>query len=1015
MYRFAIRTLLVLLPLAGTAGATKVAVPTEQAAAREALAVAERRHPAPSREVADALAAVVDAQRADFTIELDGVGAEALARREVEMRRTLDGENSIPYAHALVRLGYAMSSHYANTDAVAQFDRAKAIVDALGDKATPAERAGFALDQGYGWRNQRTRYAEAVALIESAIAIDPALPPLRRARAHVWTVSPLLYLGKPERSVEMLEKAKKALADANLPTHPLHADILRMSALLAHERGEFATGMQLIDQALAAAENAKPYSPALHTAVVHTRGQIATVTGDTESARKWFDKEIALENERMTLGGYPLAMVHFELCNTLAPAGKFAEAEPHCRAAIERLEGLPSPPPLELGATNFTLGSVLIDLDRREEAREPLRASVAYAEKTSLTTPWVFGAEQTQASMLFLDGHVAEAEALYRKNLARYPAHGDFSSRSSSRSAQILLAGALWEQHRTDEAFALASDAEQSAALVRRISATDLDERHALEAKVQGDGGLERMIAIAAQTHDAKQVHAVWDAALDLRGQVRVVAARRLASARASADPKLAALWDDWKKANAAIAQARVTLARAPDDKAYAALTQAENEFNAAELKLAAATGGTGDRLVAARRGIDDVLAALPRRSALVSFVEFERDRPLPGSNSAPAPTQLFALVADGSKPPTLVALGDSAPVAALVEDWYRLASNAKSSADDVSAASRKLRRHLWDPLGTVHRAERVFIAPSAAVTRLNFAALERDDGTLLLDDGPVFHTLDHERDLLAAPAPSTKPALLVAGAPDFATAAPGAQTRGDCPGLRTAPFRALPGAQLEIDALARLAAEAHVTAQRIDGGAAREAAVRSALPGHSLVHFATHGVYLGEHCGDADDTATTRGLKTVDTQAKPTPADLRPLAALVFSGANEASDNGEDDGLLTSEEISALDLSSVEWAVLSACETALGAVTAHDGVLGLRRAFHLAGARTVIMSLWRVDDRATATFMTELYRARLNDHATTDAAMRSAMRATLASRRKAGESTHPAYWAAFIAVGAFR
>ena len=67
------------------------------------------------------------------------------------------------------------------------------------------------------------------------------------------------------------------------------------------------------------------------------------------------------------------------------------------------------------------------------------------------------------------------------------------------------------------------------------------------------------------------------------------------------------------------------------------------------------------------------------------------------------------------------------------------------------------------------------------------------------------------------------------------------------------------------------------------------------------------------------------------------------------------------------------LDLQGTEWAVLSACETGLGEIKAGEGVFGLRRAFQIAGARTVIMSLWSVEDRATRTWMRALYEGRLS------------------------------------------
>jgi CHAT domain-containing protein len=83
--------------------------------------------------------------------------------------------------------------------------------------------------------------------------------------------------------------------------------------------------------------------------------------------------------------------------------------------------------------------------------------------------------------------------------------------------------------------------------------------------------------------------------------------------------------------------------------------------------------------------------------------------------------------------------------------------------------------------------------------------------------------------------------------------------------------------------------------------------------------------------------------------------------------------------------------------------------------VFGLRRAFRLAGARTVVMSLWPVQDQATRDWMAALYRARLEQRLSTIESVATAERELLAARRAAGQSTHPFYWAAFVAAGDWR
>ena len=103
----------------------------------------------------------------------------------------------------------------------------------------------------------------------------------------------------------------------------------------------------------------------------------------------------------------------------------------------------------------------------------------------------------------------------------------------------------------------------------------------------------------------------------------------------------------------------------------------------------------------------------------------------------------------------------------------------------------------------------------------------------------------------------------------------------------------------------------------------------------------------------------------------------INPLdrCALLFAGANIALNGrsktlpaGVDDGILTAKEISNLDFRTTDIVVLSACETGLGDITG-DGVFGLQRAFKMAGAQTILMTLWQVDDDATQRLMTAFYR----------------------------------------------
>jgi CHAT domain-containing protein len=208
-----------------------------------------------------------------------------------------------------------------------------------------------------------------------------------------------------------------------------------------------------------------------------------------------------------------------------------------------------------------------------------------------------------------------------------------------------------------------------------------------------------------------------------------------------------------------------------------------------------------------------------------------------------------------------------------------------------------------------------------------------------------------------------------------------------------------------------------------LSGSDACEGTFKARASGRRVLHLATHGFFL-DGSGDGSP-APGRGV-ALPGLAGPRPvrvawdaAGERPLqrSGLALAGANRRAPAGpgDEDGILTAEEIATLDLEGVEWAVLSACDTGRGTIQAGEGVFGLCRAFRLAGTRTVITSLWPVDDRATREWMGALYRARFEGKKDTVAAMAAARLEVLRRRRERGDSTHPFFWAGFVAVGDWR
>ncbi len=229
---------------------------------------------------------------------------------------------------------------------------------------------------------------------------------------------------------------------------------------------------------------------------------------------------------------------------------------------------------------------------------------------------------------------------------------------------------------------------------------------------------------------------------------------------------------------------------------------------------------------------------------------------------------------------------------------------------------------------------------------------------------------------------------------------------------------------------MARRAGEDHpgIRRPRTDGSTvvhlteaeASEAAFKAMAPGRQVVHIATHGFFLRGRCASASDSLRgIGGLVGASGESASPAASENPLllSGFVLAGANQrdTARPDEEDGILTAEEIGAMDLGGVEWAVLSACDTGVGSVGAGEGVFGLRRAFQVAGVRTLIMSLWSVEDEAARQWMKVLYEGRLLRNRPTAEAVREASLDVLRRRREESESTHPFYWAGFVAAGDWR
>jgi tetratricopeptide (TPR) repeat protein len=605
------------------------------------------------------------------------------------------------------------------------------------------------------------------------------------------------------------------------------------------------------------------------------------------------------------------------------------------------------------------------------------------------------------------------------------------------------------------------------------LTARTLPEREALLYATVRTSGLDLALSVASRSRRVPEAPEVLDAVIRSRALVLDEMASRHRSYARTDDPEVESLVGELALASRQLAALVLRGRDTPDPAHYRALfDRATEEQERVERELARKSEAFRREATARSAGLQEVAGRLPARSALVSYVVYHSSPVAASAATAELEEAYLAVILrSGQSQPVLVPLGREAEISPLVQSWRREAARGATAArrpvagleHDYRAAGEKLRRRIWDPLvPELGGSKTVFVVPDGAINLVSLEALPVGGDAYLIEKEPVIHYLSAERDLLPKPPGASEGrGLLAVGGPSFDTAAAAADLpvragktthgggggapepagdgspalRSGCADLGSLKFGPLPESIQETRDVARLwrkagdsrnasptsasdrPGPAGEAALVLTGANASEAAFKREAPGRRMLHLATHGFFLGADC--SAPPASSRGIGGLAPAASSKPAPwglVNPLllSGLALAGANRrgGAARGGEDGILTAEEIADMDLEGVEWAVLSACDTGVGEVKNGEGVFGLRRAFQVAGADNVIMSLWAVDDAAAREWMRSLYQEKLVEHRNTTESIRQAGLQMLRRRRASRESTHPFAWGGWVGVG---
>lgn len=328
----------------------------------------------------------------------------------------------------------------------------------------------------------------------------------------------------------------------------------------------------------------------------------------------------------------------------------------------------------------------------------------------------------------------------------------------------------------------------------------------------------------------------------------------------------------------------------------------------------------------------------------------------------------------------------------------------AEPEYDEMRNIGGKLRQVLWDPIAAeLGDVKECIIGPDGALTLLPFEVLPLYGNHFLIDEYNLSY-VSVGREILGF-------GVTVGDGPGepLVVANPNFNLRHDAVQAPMETFAGLSGTAVEGNRIGKLL---HVSPLLAD--AVLEATVKCTRS-PAILHLATHGFFIPVPADGPTITMEAMLPQEINERASGIgrlAGEKDPLlrSGLALAGANTWLSGGEmpaeaEDGVLLAEDVTGIDLLNTELVVLSACETGLGDVHVGEGVFGLRRAFMLSGAKTLVMSLWKVPDRATQELMVDFYERLLRGEP-------RAAALSQAQRELKKRYRHPRDWGGFICQG---
>jgi CHAT domain-containing protein len=391
-----------------------------------------------------------------------------------------------------------------------------------------------------------------------------------------------------------------------------------------------------------------------------------------------------------------------------------------------------------------------------------------------------------------------------------------------------------------------------------------------------------------------------------------------------------------------------------------------ESEFQEIARDFERAGLGTGGLAVSTTP--NQIVAALAPDVLLIEIIRYPHH-----VDRARFQDRYGAILLAAASNPVWIPLGPAIELERLVAS-YRKSVRGETDKTKLHADLRKLHDWLWLPIERAFQRQykRVIISPDGALNIVSFATLLTQDDHFLAEKVAISYVASG-RDIIAKQPPGSSKTLVICAAPDFKGPAALARPEASQPrtrdlmrplernAYRELNLQPLDGALREAAMLREIAARWDWNVRTLAGGDAFESALQQ-VRSPRVLHIATHGFFLAE----GDVSASQEELSNPMRRSGLALCGAQTTLRLWEEGVAPPSAN---DGILTAEEASTLQLSGTWIVILSACDTGAGEVRFGEGVLGLRRGFIQAGAQNLLMTLWSIPDDTTVEIMLDFYQ----------------------------------------------